>query len=125
MQKLVGDTERCYGVLNTALTGRDFLVGEGRGKYTMADMAVWPFVEYSRACGLGEVKKWPNIERWWRHMGEREQVRRGMELPIQAGLSNTTMEGMLQNEDFRAKEEELGKILKEAQEKFGYEYKAV
>jgi glutathione S-transferase len=125
MQKLAGDAERCYGVLNTALTGRDFLVGEGRGKYTMADMALWPFVEHSRACGLGEVKKWPNVEEWWRRIGEREQVRRGMELPVQARLSNTIMESMLQNEDFRAKEEELEKTLKEAQEKFEYVYKAV
>jgi glutathione S-transferase len=124
LQKTLGDVERCYGVLNTALTGRDFLVGEGKGKYTVADMALWPFVEYSKACGLGEVKRWPNIEGWWRRIGEREQVRRGMELPIPARLSNTVMEGMLQDEEFRTKEEGLEKTLKEAQEKFGYEYKA-
>lgn len=91
----------------------------------MADMAVWPFVEHSRACGLGEMNKWPNVEEWWKRIGEREQVRKGMKLPIPPRLSNTIMEGMLQNEDFKSKEEELEKLLKEAQEKFGYEYKAV
>ena len=91
----------------------------------MADMAVWPFVEHSRACGLGEVKRWPNVEGWWRRIGGREQVRIGMELPIKPRLSNTMMDGMLQNEEFRAKEEELEKTLKEAQEKFEYVYKAV
>jgi len=87
-------------------------------------MALWPFAEYSKACGVGELKRWPNVEEWWRRIGEREQVRRGMKLPVEARLSNTVMEGMLQNEDFRVKEEELEKALKEAREKFGYVYQA-
>jgi glutathione S-transferase len=37
VQRYVGETERLYGVLNARLEGRDWVAGEGRGKYSIAD----------------------------------------------------------------------------------------
>ena len=37
------ETKRLYGVLNIGLTDRDWLAGEGRGTYSVADVNVWPW----------------------------------------------------------------------------------
>jgi len=38
-QRYLGETERLYGILDHALTSRDYLVGPGAGKYSIADIA--------------------------------------------------------------------------------------
>jgi glutathione S-transferase len=37
------ETERLFGVLQLRLAERDFLAGEGKGKYTIADMNAFPW----------------------------------------------------------------------------------
>ena len=38
------EAERLYGVLDRRLEGRDFVAGDGRGDYSIADMAIWPWL---------------------------------------------------------------------------------
>lgn len=38
------ETRRLYSVLEERLQGRDWLVGEGKGKYTLADMNAFGWV---------------------------------------------------------------------------------
>ena len=36
------EAARLYGLLDMRLSGRNYLVGSGRGTYTIADMTAWP-----------------------------------------------------------------------------------
>ena len=40
-------------ILNNALEGREYLVGEGKGRYSVADIANFAFVNNSHFTGLG------------------------------------------------------------------------
>jgi len=40
------EATRLYRVLNMHLSGRNYLVGSGRGTYTIAVMAVWSWVSH-------------------------------------------------------------------------------
>ena len=42
-QRYGNEGNRLYRVLNENLEGRDFIAGDGRGEYTIADMACWPW----------------------------------------------------------------------------------
>lgn len=37
------ETKRLYGVLEIRLSGRDYLAGEGNGKYSLADIKAFPW----------------------------------------------------------------------------------
>ncbi|VUC33624.1 unnamed protein product, partial [Clonostachys rosea] len=45
IQRYVGESERLYGILNTRLADRDFVVGPSRGKFSIADIALLGWVD--------------------------------------------------------------------------------
>ena len=52
------------GALNTELEGRDFLVGEAAGRFTVADIMMASVVgQYGRAIKF-DFSPWPNICAW-------------------------------------------------------------
>ena len=67
--------ERLYGVLNGRLKGRDFIAQE----YTIADMAIWPWVVPHRNQGV-DLDAFPHVKAWFERMGQREAVQRGKAL---------------------------------------------
>jgi glutathione S-transferase/GST-like protein len=73
--RYTNEAARLYGVLNTRLQGRDFIAGE----YTIADMAIWPWVVPHRRQGI-DLDRYPGVKAWYDRVGEREAVQRGMKL---------------------------------------------
>jgi glutathione S-transferase/GST-like protein len=69
------EVHRLYGVLNARLSGRDFLAGE----YTIADMAVWPWVVPHRNQGI-DLDDFPNVKAWFERVGARDAVQKGLKL---------------------------------------------
>ena len=71
------ETLRLYGVLNTQLEGRDFLVGD----LSIADFATYPWVRAYEWAGL-DLEGLPNVARWLDTMAARPAVQRGLAVPV-------------------------------------------
>ena len=68
--------DRCLGVLERRLEGRDWLVG---GAYSIADMICWPWVLIARPLGA-DLVPFPNLSAWRSRVKARPAVRRAVDL---------------------------------------------
>lgn len=72
-----GETRRLYGVMNKRLGEVAYLAGDS---YTIADIATFPWVsrhDYHEVA----LADFPNVERWFKTIGARQAVIRGMAVP--------------------------------------------
>ncbi len=67
--------DRCLGVLERRLEGREYLLGD----YSIADMASWPWVLIAKPLGQA-LDEFPNVSRWRQTMKERAAVQRAVNL---------------------------------------------
>ena len=74
------EARRLYGVLDRRLEGRDFMAGEGRGDYSVADMASWPWVSRFEWQEI-DLAEYPNVRDWYVRIAERPAVQRGYHIP--------------------------------------------
>jgi GST-like protein len=72
--------QRLYRVLNTRLEGRDFIAGAGRGEYSIADMACWPWISRFEWQEI-DLNAYPNVRDWYVRIAERPAVRKGYQVP--------------------------------------------
>jgi len=81
-KRYLDETRRLYGVLEIRLSqdgGRDYLAGQGKGKYSLADIKAVGWVRIFAYVGIAEtLDEWPHVKAWV----ERCQSR----APLQAGL---------------------------------------
>ena len=73
--RYANEYNRCIGVLDWRLAGRDFIVGD----YSIADMASWPWIMLYKKFGQ-TLEPFPNVARWHESMRARPAVRRGVDL---------------------------------------------
>jgi glutathione S-transferase/GST-like protein len=73
--RYTNEVHRLYGVLNGRLANREYLAGE----YTIADMAVWPWLVPHRMQGI-DLDEFPHAKAWYERVGAREAVQRGMKV---------------------------------------------
>ena len=67
---------RCIGVLERRLEGRDYIVGD---EYTIADMICWPWILIANAMGES-LDPFPNVTFWRTLIKERPAVQKGIEI---------------------------------------------
>lgn len=79
-ERYSAEANRLYNVLNTRLEGRDYVVGQGRGEYTIADMAIWPWVSRFDWQQI-DLAKYPNVRDWYLRIAERPAVQKGYQIP--------------------------------------------
>ncbi|KAJ9645791.1 hypothetical protein H2201_003629 [Coniosporium apollinis] len=121
-QRYVGETERLYGILDSHLKDRDYIVGEGKGKYSIADIANFSWVNVAYFAGV-KLSDFPNLEKWWARVNERPAVKKGTSVPSESQIVNAAYLRRLKEEpEFKQKEEELAELLNKAKEQYNYKY---
>ena len=87
IERFKNETLRVYGVLEIQLSGkytgqeRDYLAGNGRGKYSVADIGTWPWVKGYAFSGFSkdeDMKPFPHLLKWIDRIASRPAVQRGV-----------------------------------------------
>lgn len=73
IRRYTDEVNRLYGVLERALTGREWIAGE----YSIADMAVFPWIIPYERQGQ-DLGAFPQVRRWFEAMHARPGVQRGL-----------------------------------------------
>ncbi|KAF1964364.1 glutathione S-transferase II [Bimuria novae-zelandiae CBS 107.79] len=119
MQRYTGETERLVGVLNTALEGKDYLVGN---KYSIADIASYSWVNILRFSGV-EIDDFPNVKAWADRISARPAVQKGLSIPSKSSFGNDAYAQRLKDDkEFAEQEAAVKQQIKEAKEQYGYKY---
>ncbi|RFU35352.1 hypothetical protein B7463_g985, partial [Scytalidium lignicola] len=120
IQRYVGETERLYGVLDAHLKDRDYIVGPGRGKYSIADIANFGWINMSLALGIDLEKQFPNVFKWWERIYARPAVKKGLAVPSESRFSiEAIKEQIKENPEFKENYDKSLEKINKAKEKFG------
>ncbi|HEX5339803.1 MAG TPA: glutathione S-transferase N-terminal domain-containing protein [Gammaproteobacteria bacterium] len=93
------EASRLYGVLERQLAAREYIAGE----YSIADMAVYPWVVSHERQGQN-LDDFPHLKRWYEGIGARPAVQRGMavlEERRSATMSEQAKENLFGNAQYR------------------------
>ncbi len=69
---------RLYGVLDRRLAEVEYVAGE----YSIADMAIWPWISRFEWQNI-DVTTFPNVLRWYKAIAARPAVQRGYHIPVE------------------------------------------
>ena len=75
IKRYANEYNRCLGVLERRLEGREYILGE----YSIADMASFPWVLIAKPLGQA-LDEFPNVARWREAIKQRPAVQRGIDL---------------------------------------------
>ena len=84
VERYSGEANRLYRVLDTRLADVDYVAGE----YSIADMAIMPWLRYPDRQGVN-LDDYPNVKRWLDAINERPAVQRGLEVLASETRRNT------------------------------------
>ncbi|KAJ7179187.1 glutathione S-transferase-like protein [Mycena filopes] len=77
-KRYVDETKRLYGVLEIRLAHRDWLAGPGRGKLSVADFNVFPWVRRHQFAAVETLDEFPNLKAWVERLEARPGVQAGI-----------------------------------------------
>ncbi|KAF6804243.1 putative glutathione s-transferase [Colletotrichum sojae] len=122
-QRYVGETERLYGILDSHLADRDFVVGPGRGKYSIADISMIGWVQSAPMAGI-DIYQFPALKAWLDRCLERPAVQRGISIPSASSFSVAALEKRLKDGEpgLAEKEKEVKEQVEAAKQACGYKY---
>jgi GST-like protein len=75
IDRYTNEVNRLYGVLDKRLQGREYVAGS----YSIADMAIYPWVRPYKNQGQ-DLAEFPALERWFQRMRERPAVAKGVKV---------------------------------------------
>ncbi|KAG8912756.1 glutathione S- transferase, nitrogen catabolite repression regulator [Tulasnella sp. 418] len=83
INRYIEETKRLYSVLELRLKNRDYLAGDGRGKFSIADINVFPWVRGHGWAGVNDVDQlFPNVDAWLQRIEARPGVYEGLGVPV-------------------------------------------
>ena len=71
------EVTRLFSILDTQLASHEYIAGD----YSIADMALWPWVSGYEWSGVS-VEEFPSLKRWLALVGGRPAVQAGRDVPI-------------------------------------------
>ncbi|KAF9247237.1 glutathione S-transferase [Melanogaster broomeanus] len=80
-KRYMDEVARLYNVLNIRLEDRDYLAGPGKGKLSIADINVMPWVRIHTHAGIETLDAFPNTKAWLERILERPGVKAGLTIP--------------------------------------------
>lgn len=123
IQRYVGETERLYGILDARLKGRDFVVGPGRGRFSIADISLLGWANATVLSGIDLEGQFPNVNAWLNRCLERPGVKRGFAIPQESPMANkASLQKIKDDPEARQKAEETKKLIDDAKAQYGYKY---
>jgi len=87
IKRYTEETKRLYTVLNSALEGKDYLVGN---TYTLADAINYPFVRAHAMAGVPDIDDLPNLKAWIARIDARPATQKGLNVPTPDRLKEFT-----------------------------------
>ena len=79
-ERYLKEAARLYGVLDLRLEGRQFVADD----YSISDIAIWTWISRSEWQQM-DLKKYPNVKRWYTTIAARPAVQRGYKQPKDVG----------------------------------------
>lgn len=70
--RYTNEVARLYSVLDGRLADREFVAGA----YSIADMAIWPWIVPHQRQGI-DLARYPSLKAWFERVGARDAVKRG------------------------------------------------
>ncbi|KAL7622250.1 ATP-dependent DNA/RNA helicase [Parahypoxylon ruwenzoriense] len=117
MQRYISEAERLYGVLGERLQGRDFIVGPGRGKSSIADISMFGWADMTFFSST-DVHLFSSARKWLKGCLGRPPVPSD-----NSPLRNTAQKQAVGTDPERKKtEEEALRFLDGSKEKYGQEF---
>lgn len=119
IQRYVGETERLYGILDARLRDRDYVVGAGRGRYSIADIALLGWVNGIERLSVS-LDQFPSIRAWLERVLARPAVLRGLNVPDAEPKRATALDEI--DDKTKSSRAELKKLVDAAKKQYGYKY---
>ena len=79
-ERYQNEVKRLYRLLNKKLENFDYVSGPGKGEYSIADIAIWPWVSRYQRQGI-TLKDYPEVYRWYKDIYKRPAVQKGYNVP--------------------------------------------
>ena len=78
--RYTNEAKRLYGILDKRLASRNYVAGTGRGEYSIADMAIFPWVARFDWQKIN-INEFPNVCDWYTNIAKRPAVQKGYHIP--------------------------------------------
>ncbi|KAI0966129.1 glutathione S-transferase [Xylaria arbuscula] len=120
IQRYIGETERLYGILNSRLADREWVVGN---KFSIVDINLLGWANATALGGIDLEEQFPNVAKWLERALARPGVQKGFSVPAVSSFSNAAVKKAIATDpEAKKRHEETVKLINDAKEKYGYKY---